>query len=74
MSNLVGAIGTHVLANLMPDRRLRTTPRVVKRALSKYNAKGSVDRTTHRPPSASMSSPQQNLDNQGKRQTTRHWI
>jgi hypothetical protein len=45
---LVGTIGTHVLANLMPDRRLRTRPRVVKRAISKYNAKGSVDRTTYK--------------------------
>ncbi|MCP2248634.1 Transposase DDE domain-containing protein [Lentzea aerocolonigenes] len=45
---LVGTIGTHVLANLMPDRRLRTRPRVVKRAISKYNAKGNVDRTTYK--------------------------
>lgn len=45
---LVGTIGTHVLANLMPDRRLRTRPRVVKRAISKYNAKGTVDRTTYK--------------------------
>ncbi|MBM7861122.1 hypothetical protein JOD27_004946, partial [Lentzea nigeriaca] len=44
---LVGTIGIHVLANLMPDRRLRTRPRVVKRAISKYNAKGTVDRTTY---------------------------
>lgn len=45
---LVGTIGTHILANLMPDRRLRTRPRVVKRAISKYNAKGAVDRTTYK--------------------------
>ncbi|MFS8104041.1 IS4 family transposase [Lentzea alba] len=45
---LVGTIGTHLLANLMPDRRLRTRPRVVKRAISKYNAKGTVDRTTYK--------------------------
>ncbi|MFC0437875.1 transposase, partial [Kutzneria buriramensis] len=44
--SLVGAIGRLVLANLMPDRRVRTAPRVVKRAISKYNAKGTVDRTT----------------------------
>ena len=48
MITLVGAIGTHVLDNLMPDRRPRTTPRVVKRAISKYNAKGRVDRTTYK--------------------------
>jgi hypothetical protein len=41
-------IGTLVLANLMPDRRVRTNPRVVKRAISKHNAKGTVDRTTYK--------------------------
>lgn len=46
--DLVGAIGRLVLANLMPDRRLRTSPRVVKRAISKYNAKGLVNRTTYK--------------------------
>lgn len=45
---LIGAIGTLILANLMPDRRIRTSPRVVKRAISKYNAKGTVDRTTYK--------------------------
>ena len=37
--DLVATIGRHVLDNLMPDRRLRTTPRVVKRAISKFVAK-----------------------------------
>jgi len=46
--DLVGAIGQLILANLMPDRRIRTTPRIVKRAISKYNAKGVVDRTTYK--------------------------
>jgi len=32
----------------MPSRRLRVSPRVVKRAMSKYNAKGKVDRTTYK--------------------------
>jgi hypothetical protein len=36
--DLVGAIGRQVLDNLMPDRRLRSNPRVVKRAISKYVA------------------------------------
>jgi hypothetical protein len=45
--DLVGRIGRLVLANLLPDRRIRTTPRVVKRAISKYNAKGTVDRTSY---------------------------
>ena len=38
--DLVGTIGRHVLANLLPDRRLRVCPRVVKRAISKYQARG----------------------------------
>jgi Insertion element 4 transposase N-terminal/Transposase DDE domain len=44
--DLAGAIGRLVLASLMPSRRLRTSPRVVKRAISKYNARGKVNRTT----------------------------
>jgi hypothetical protein len=46
--DLAGAIGQRVLASLMPSRRLRISPRVVKRAMSKYNAKGKVDRTTYK--------------------------
>jgi len=46
--DLKGAIGRAVLASLMPARRLRTGPRVVKRAISKYNARGKVDRTTRK--------------------------
>jgi hypothetical protein len=42
--DLVGVIGGHVLASLMPDRRLRTNPRVVKRAISKYVASSARDR------------------------------
>ena len=47
-TDLAGAIGRLVLASLMPSRRLRVSPRVVKRAMSKYNAKGKVDRTTYK--------------------------
>ncbi len=36
--------GRHVLDNLLPDRRLRVNPRVVKRAISKYVAKGDLVR------------------------------
>lgn len=36
--DLVGAIGRHVLDDLLPDRRCRTSPRVVKRAISKHAA------------------------------------
>jgi hypothetical protein len=32
----------------MPARRLRISPRVVKRAISKYNARGKVDRATYK--------------------------
>jgi hypothetical protein len=32
----------------MPGRRLRISPRVVKRAMSRYNARGQVDRTTYK--------------------------
>lgn len=49
--DLVGVIGDHVLAQLLPARRTRTNPRVVKRAISKYvasTAKGQ-HRDTSRP-------------------------
>jgi hypothetical protein len=45
--DLVGTIGSRILETLMPARRIRTRPRVVKRAISKYNAKGTVDRTSY---------------------------
>ena len=47
-TDLAGRIGERVLARLMPSRRLRTGPRVVKRAISKYNARGKPDRTTRK--------------------------
>jgi transposase IS4-like protein/DDE family transposase len=47
-ADLAGTIGRHVLASLMPARRLRTIPRVVKRAMSRYNARGKIDRTTRK--------------------------
>ena len=47
--DLIGTIGRHVLAGLLPDRRLRVTPRIVKRAISKYQARGSqIDRTSYK--------------------------
>ncbi|MHA6758198.1 IS4 family transposase [Streptacidiphilus sp. PAMC 29251] len=47
--DLVGAIGRHVLAHLLPARRVRTKDRIVKRAISKYNARGPViDRATYK--------------------------
>jgi hypothetical protein len=46
--DLVGVIGRLVLANLLPDRRVRTSPRIVKRAISKHQARGIVDRTSYK--------------------------
>lgn len=46
--DLAGRIGRLVLASLLPDRRLRISPRVVKRAISKYNARGKIDRATYK--------------------------
>lgn len=47
--DLVGKIGTAVLAGLLPARRQRTRPRVIKRAISKYRAKArNIDRRTYK--------------------------
>jgi hypothetical protein len=47
--DLAGTIGRHVLASLMPTRRLGVCPRIVKRAISKYQARGPViDRTSYK--------------------------
>jgi ABC-type cobalamin transport system permease subunit len=47
--DLAGNIGRQVLGNLMPGRRLRTSTRTVKRAISKYNARGpGTDRTSYK--------------------------
>jgi hypothetical protein len=47
--DLAGKIGRAVLNNLLADRRLRVSPRVVKRAISKYNARGpTINRTSYK--------------------------
>jgi hypothetical protein len=47
--DLAGTIGRHVLASLLPARRLRASPRVVKRAISKYQARGPhTDRASYK--------------------------
>jgi Transposase DDE domain/Insertion element 4 transposase N-terminal len=46
--DLAGTIGRIVPASLMPGSRLRVSPRVVKRAMSRYNAQGKVNRTTYK--------------------------
>ncbi|MCG2622397.1 IS4 family transposase [Arthrobacter sp. I2-34] len=46
--DLVGRIGAALLHDLMPARRTRTRPRVIKRAISKYRAKSpDADRRTY---------------------------
>jgi hypothetical protein len=46
--DLVGTIGRHILAALLPARRVRVSPRIVKRAISKYQARGpNIDRTSY---------------------------
>jgi hypothetical protein len=46
--DLLGRIGRALLADPLPARRERISPRIVKRAISKHRAKGHVDRTNHR--------------------------
>src|SRR5215216_5960608 len=47
--DLAGKIGRAVLDNLLADRRLRVSPRVVKRAISKYNARGpTINRASYK--------------------------
>jgi hypothetical protein len=47
--DLAGTIGRHLLTNPLPDRRLRICPRTVKRAISKYQARGpNINRTTYK--------------------------
>jgi hypothetical protein len=45
--DLIGRIGRAVLTDLLPRRRARVCPRVVKRAISKHRAKGDIDRTNY---------------------------
>jgi len=47
--DLVGKLGRAVLDNLLADRRLRVSPRIVKRAISKHNARGpNINRTSYK--------------------------
>jgi Insertion element 4 transposase N-terminal/Transposase DDE domain len=43
--DLAGTIGRQTLAAMLPSRRTRLSPRIVKRAISKYQARASTDRT-----------------------------
>jgi len=70
--DLIGKIGRQVLDNLLPDRRLRVSPRIVKRAISKYNARGpTINRTSYKATvSIHILSPP--LDTPPRTLTTRH--
>ena len=47
--DLAGTIGRHILNNLLPARRLRVSPRAVKRPLSRYAYKSlRIDRRTYK--------------------------
>jgi hypothetical protein len=46
--DLIGTIGRAILAGLLPTRRTRTSPRITKRATSKYRAQGPTDRNNYR--------------------------
>lgn len=46
-TDLTGRIGAAVLAEVLPPRRSRSSPRVTKRAISKHRAKGPIDRTNY---------------------------
>ena len=47
--DLVGVIGTQILANLLPERRNRTKTRMTKRSNSKYQARGpNINRHTYK--------------------------
>ena len=49
VTGLAGTIGRRVLDNLMPDRRLRLSPRAVKRPLSRYARKSlKIDRRSYK--------------------------
>ena len=46
--DLIGTVGRHLLNNLMPTRRLRISPRAVKRPLSRYAYKSlGIDRKSY---------------------------
>lgn len=47
--DLIGVIGAHVLHDLLPERRIRTKTRMIKRSNSKYQARGpNIDRRSYR--------------------------
>lgn len=72
--DLVGTIGRHVLARLLPPRRLRVSPRIVKRAISKYQARGPhIDRTSYKATIGMNILVPPSLDTHAQPLTTRPW-
>jgi hypothetical protein len=57
--DLIGVIGAHVLAHLLPDRRIRVKTRMIKRSNSKYQpaAPTSTDAPTKPLPASTSSAP-----------------
>ncbi|WP_137123587.1 IS4 family transposase [Segeticoccus rhizosphaerae] len=47
VTDLIGRIGAALLTSILPDRRSRSSPRIVKRAISKHRAKGPIDKTNY---------------------------
>jgi hypothetical protein len=72
--DLAGTIGRHVLAALLPARRLRVSPRIVKRANSKYQARGPhIDRTSYQATTSIIIIEPDKLDTPAPALTTRPW-
>jgi len=71
--DLAGTIGRHILTHLMPDRRVRTRPRIVKRAISKYNGRGTIDRTSYTATINIDITQPPDLDNQPRTFTKQPW-
>lgn len=72
--DLVGTIGGHILAEPLPERRLRVCPRHVKRAISKYQARGpNIDRHSYKATISIASSPARHRDKKPPTLTSRPW-
>jgi len=72
--DLAGRISTLVLDNLMPDRRLRVNARTVKRAISKYNARGAnLNRSSYKATVSIDILDPPGVDNNRASLTNRHW-
>jgi hypothetical protein len=72
--DLIGVIGQRILDQLLPDRRLRTCPRIVKRAISKYQARSpNPNRISYKAAISIDIHTRPALTNQPRTLTTRPW-